>query len=147
VASNRARRATPRNTTTIELDGPFFVGDPAKTFRQNIRAFMDEVAAQGEADVKAQLAVGAASRAPIRALPAQRVADYVRGRTTSLAGRRWAVTAVVSVNNSGFSPRQGISLMAAASEVERQTGAFRRTSSRLRKVARRAEAVLLKGIA
>jgi len=123
------------------------VGDPAKTFRQNIRAFMDEVAAQGEADVKAQLAVSAANRAPIRALPAQRVADHVRGRTSNLSGKRWVVTAVVSVNNSGFSKREGISLMAAASEVERQTGAFRRTSSRLRKVARRAEAVLLKGIA
>jgi len=143
----RARRATPRNTTTIKFDGPFFTGDPAKTFRQNIRAFMDVVAAEGEADVKAQLAVGEGSRAYIRALPAQRVSDYVRGRTSALSGRRWAVTAVVSVNNSGLSRGQGISLMAAASRVEGQTGAFRRTASRLRRLARRAEAVLLKGIA
>jgi len=143
----RARRATPRNTTTIKFDGPFFTGDPAKTFRQNIRALMDVVAAEGEADVKAQMAVGASGRAPIRALPAQRVSDYVRGRTVSLTGKRWAVTAVVSVNNSGFSKREGISLMAAASRVEGQTGAFKRTTARLRRVAKQAEAVLLKGIA
>lgn len=143
----RARRATPRNTTSIKFDGPFFTGDPAKTFRTNIRAFMDTVAAEGEADVKAQMAVGTGSRAPIRALPAQRVSDHVRGRTKALDGKRWAVTAVVSVNNSGFSAREGISLMAAASRVESQTGAFRRTASRLRRVAKQAGAVLLKGIA
>jgi len=143
----RTRRATPRNTTAIKLDGPFFVGDPARTFRANIRAFMDEVAAQGAADVRAQLAVGASNRRPIRALPATRVGDHVRGRTSALSGRRWAVTAVVSVNNSGWSQAQGISVMAAASRVEGQTGAFRRTASRLRRLARRAEAVLLKGIA
>jgi len=136
----------PRNTTTIRFDGPFFVGDPAKTFRQNIRAFMDVVAAEGEADVTAQLAVGAAARAPIRALSPQRVGDYVRGRTESLSRRRWAVTAVVSVNNSGLSRRQGISLMAAASRVETLTGAFRRTPARLRRIARRGEAILLRGI-
>lgn len=143
----RARRATPRNTTTIKFDGPFFTGDPAKTFRQNIRAFMDVVAAEGEADVKAQMAVDAGGRKPIRALSPQRVSDHVRGRTRSISGRRWACTAVVSVNNSGFTKAQGISLMAAASQVESQTGAFKRTAARLRRVAKRADAVLLKGIA
>jgi hypothetical protein len=121
-----------RITTTIKMDGPFFRKDPAKTFRQNVRVMMDAVAAEGEADVKAQLAQGAGSRAPISAI-GDRVADHAVGRTSAISGKRWAVTAVVSVNNAGWSRAQGISLMAAASRVEGTTHAFRRTTGRLKR--------------
>lgn len=131
-----------KTSAGVDMTGPFFKSDPAKTFRKNIRAFMDEVAELGEADVKAQMKVGEGARAPIRRLAPAHVSAYVVGRTSNLSGKRWAVTAVVSVNNSGFTKAQGISLMAAASEVERQTGAFARTTRRLRK----ARTNLLKGL-
>jgi hypothetical protein len=120
-------------TTTIDTSGPFFAHDPTKTFRQNARELMDAVADAGQIDVRAQLRAGRASRKPISELDDDHVEDYVIGRTRNLAGRRWAVSAVVSVNNNGFSPKQGIALMAAAAVVERQTHAFRRTTGRIRR--------------
>jgi hypothetical protein len=122
--------------TTIDMSGPFFRKDPVKTFRQNVRELMDQIAVAGESDVKAQMATGQGSRAVMNMVDPNRVAAHVVGRTKSLGGKRWAVTAVVSVNNSGLSRAQGIQLMAAASQVERQTGAFKRTASRVRKVSK-----------
>jgi hypothetical protein len=134
-------------SSSIDLSGPFFQRDPAKTFRANGRALMAAVAEVGRREVIAQMAGGSGRRARIRELGEDRVADHVVARTGSLSGRPWAVTAVVSVNNSGFSPKQGISLMAAASRVERQTHAFRRATTGVR----RSRAVnldeLMKGIA
>lgn len=130
---------------TITLDGPFFTKDPAKTFRQNVRVLMDAIAAEGEEDVRAQLRQGQGSRAPIFALN-DRVSDHAIGRTRSLTGRRWAVSAVISVNNSGFTKKEGTSLMAAASSVEQRTRAFKRTTSRLRRAKAINSAELLRGL-
>jgi hypothetical protein len=123
----------------VDLSGPFFRSDPAKTFRKNIRDFMDEIAKTGEADVVAQMRAGQGGRAEIRG--GGRVADYVRGRTSSISGKRWAVTAVVSVRPTGDRKR-AIAIMAAASEIEAREHIFRRTTSRLRK----AKTNLLKGL-
>lgn len=131
--------------TTIDLSGPFFKVDPVKTFRANVQTLMEAVAKEGEGDVKAQLRAGNGSRKPIAALGGH-VSDHVVGRVRSLSGKRWQVTAVVSVNNSGLTAKGGISLMAAASEVERQTKAFRRTTARLRKARALNTAELLKGL-
>lgn len=139
--------ARTKITTSIDLSGPFFQRDPAKTFRQNVRRLMDAVAAEGEADVKAQLQQGEGSRAPMRGISPTRVSAHVIGRTRSMTGKRWAVTAVVSVNNSGFSKRQGTTLMAAASLLEGRSRVFRRTAARLRKARAVNQAELLKGIA
>lgn len=137
-----------RNATTIKLDGPFFQRDPAKTFRQNIRVLMKAVAEEGEADVRAQLRAGQDHRRPIsRGVSPDRVADHVVGRVTSLSGRLWAVTAVVSVNNRGLTKVQGIALMAAASTLEGRTHAFRRTTGRIRRSRKVNTEELLKGIA
>jgi hypothetical protein len=125
----------------MDLSGPFFQSDPAKTFRRNIRDFMDEVVEVGAEDVRVQLRAGQGSRAAISAT-GERVADYVVGRTSNLSGKRWAVTGVVSVRPVGLSRRGAISVMAAAARVEAQTHAFRRTTSRLRK----AKTDLLKGL-
>lgn len=133
-------------TTTIDKTGPFFRNDPAKTFRQNIRVMMDAVEREGASDVRAQLRAGEGGRAPI-SHNMGRVSGHVVGRTHSLAGKRWAVTAVVSVNNSGFSRTQGIALMAAASRVEGQTHAFRKTAGRVRRMRAMNTDELLKGIA
>lgn len=127
-----ARGRTPI-AQTIDLSGPFFTHDPRKTFRKNVRELMAHVAEEMEADVKAQLQQGEGSRKPLRDIRPERVSGHVRGRTVSLRGKPWAVTAVVSVNNSGFSRAQGKRLMAAAASLERRGHAFRRTASRIRK--------------
>ncbi len=137
----------PGIATSIDLGGPFFRNDPGKTFRQNVQALMEDIATEGEADVKAQLRQGESSRAPLRYVQPDRVAAHVVGRTQSLRGRQWQLNAVISVNNTGLTARQGISLMAAASELERRSHVFRRTSTRLRKVNKLNAAELLKGIA
>lgn len=137
--------ARSKPITTISFDGPFFRYDPVKTFRQNVREMMDAVAAEGEKDVVAQLRAGEARRRPVT-LNVGRVADHVRGRTRNLAGKRWAVTAVVSVNNRGWTPAQGMALMAAASRVEGQTHAFRKTKNRIGRSRKTNMAELLKGI-
>jgi hypothetical protein len=132
--------------TTIHLGGPFFRKDPTKTFRGNVRVMMAAVAAEGEADVKAQLAAGEGGRLPIRRL-GNRVRHHVVGRTRSIAGKQWAVTAVVSVNNSRFTKAQGISLMAAAASVESRVHAFRKTKNRIGRSRKTNMAELLKGLA
>lgn len=130
---------------SVQVSGPFFQRDPAKTLRENIRLMMSAIAKEGAEDVIARLQSGAGSRAPISAL-GDRVSDHVRGRVESLSGKDWAATAVISVNNSGLSSRGGMSLMAAASIVEGRVHAFRQATTRLRnsRAANRAE--LTKGL-
>lgn len=137
----------PRYKTSIDLSGPFFEKDPAKTFRQNVRVMLAALAEEGEEDVKGALRLGQFGRAPISAgVTPARVADHVKGRVRSLKGKPWAMNAVVSVNNSGLSQRQGKALMAAASKLEGQTHAFRRTTSRLKRSRKINERELLKGL-
>lgn len=132
--------------TTIDTKGPFFTKDVRKTLRANIKDLMNAIAAEGEADVVAQLRSGEGGRKPMRGIAPARVSGHVHGRTASLSGKPWQVTAVVSVNNSGFSRKQGITLMAAASKVEGQTHAFRRTTGRLRRSQKANTSELLKGL-
>lgn len=127
-----ARHDIAKESLTAVLSGPFFTKDPRLTFRQNLRTMLEALASEGERSVKQILAGGESGRAPIARLPGHRVSEYVIGRVRALSGKRWAVTAVVSVNNSRFTPTEGISLMAAGSRVESQTHAFRRVASAMR---------------
>jgi hypothetical protein len=80
---------------TMELTGPFFTVDPARTYRQNIRDLMDKLAKTGENEVKARLYPGA---------PATAARDYIHGRTHSLkTGKRWATYAVISSTDRSLS--------------------------------------------
>ena len=134
-------------TTTIDLSGPFFRADPSRTFRQNVRVMMRAVADEGESDVKAQLRAGEGSRRPIsHGVSPSRVSGHVVGRVASLSGKPWAVSAAVSVNNSGFSKAQGTALMAAASRLEGTVHAFRKTKNRIGRSRKVNEAELLKGL-
>lgn len=133
--------------STIDMSGPFFTHDPAKTFRANARTMLAAVAEEGQKDVEAQLRVGQGGRYPLGGgIRPNRVSGHVVGRVTSLSGRKWALTAVVSVNNKGLSQKQGIKLMAAASYLEGQTHAFRRTTGHLRRARAVNRAELFKGI-
>lgn len=127
------------------MDGPFFRTDPALTFRQNVRVMMDAIAAEGEKDVLAQLTAGNTGRAPI-SLIGGHTSDQVTGRTRALAGKRWAVTAVVSAHNPGLTRAEAISMRAAASRVESRVHAFRKTKNRIGRTKKTNMSELLKGI-
>lgn len=136
-----------RLSSTISTSGPFFQRDPSKTFRANVKLMMDRVAEVGEQDVRNQLLVGQATRDPLGGdIVPERVSGHVHGRTKSLTGKRWAVTAVVSVQNKGFTAKQGIKLMAAASLLEGRTHAFAKTTARLQRVAKINTDELMRGI-
>jgi hypothetical protein len=78
-------------------------------------------------------------RAPISALGGH-VADHVIGIVPD------PTVMVVMVANRGLSAKQAISLMAAAGEVERQSGAFRKAAARLRAARLVNVAELVKGL-
>lgn len=131
-----ARRRGLAGQTAIDLEGPFFEKDPVATFRENVKALMDEMAEEGEADVRTQMAYGEMARKPVKVVFPPRVRAFVRGRTKSLSGKDWGVTAVVSVETSGQPRKQAIALKAAAAEIEAKSGIFRRTTRRLRAATR-----------
>jgi hypothetical protein len=125
----------------VTFAGPWFERDPKLTFRANVLRLMDEVASFGQTDIQAR----------IRALPPAGVrtghtADLIEGRTRSLVGKGWAVTAVVSPNTSGLGANESIATMAAASEIESRAHVFRRGASDLRKFKRDMETELMKGL-
>jgi hypothetical protein len=131
-----------RRLKGVDMTGPFFQRDPVKTWRENVKDFMDEVAALGEAEVKAQLKSGEGRRAPIHGVTPARVSAYVVGRTKSLTGKRWGVTAVVSVRPFTMGRKEAISIMAAAAEIEKREHVFRTATARIK----RAKTNLLKGL-
>jgi hypothetical protein len=145
-----ARRLAPG----ITVSGPFFERDPRKTFRQNIRAYMDRVAELAEADVKARMSGSAEAAA---------TAPYVVGRTRSLGGKRWAVTARISVSTAGLTRREAIRRQAIAAGrhtsvtqggrrigttrgAEGRTHAFRRAGAAIGRLAQANVGVLTKGL-
>lgn len=115
----------PTPKITLDLEGPFFQKDPAKTFRQNARRMVQEIADEGADKIRSIFAAGEGGRLPVFRLAPEHVAAYIVGRARSVAGKQWALTSVVSVNSSGLSRADAISLMAAGSVVERQTHGFR----------------------
>lgn len=133
--------------TTIDTTGPFFSKDPAKTFRSNARSMMRALAIEGQVDIRQQLMTGNASRQPVRQL-GDHVSDHVSAGVPYTPAK--STTGVIKVNvyvpNFGYTKKQGQSLMAAYSRVEKQTHAFRRTTARLRKAKAINTAELLKGL-
>lgn len=131
----------------VDFKGPFFEKDPRKTFRANIRDLMQAVADEGARDVIGQLRKGEASRYPLGGgIKPGRVSAHVLGRTKSLTGKPWEVTAVVSVNTRGMSAKQAIKVQAAGSWLESQGHAFRRTAGAIRRSRKVVQADLLKGL-
>lgn len=116
----------------VDLSGPFFTRNPGLTLRGNIARMMEGIASEGERLVRQDLARGESARATIRRL-GDRVSGHAIGRVTSLSGKHWLATAVLSVNNRGYSRAQGISLMAAASSLESRQHSFRRVAQAIRR--------------
>ena len=98
--------ARARPTLGITLEGPFFERDPRKTFRANIRTFMARVAEVAEAETRRRMAAGAREGA--------HTAPFIVGRTHALGGKKWAVTARVSVSTVGQSRPEAIRRQAIA---------------------------------
>lgn len=120
-----------RYATSIELDGPFFTRQARLSYLANVRALMDEVAAIGEADIKAQIA-----SIPPRGIRTGRTRQRYRGRTESLRGKRWQYNLVISPDTSGLSPAEAKAVMAAASAIEHRHRVVRRTKARLLRLIR-----------
>ena len=131
---------------TIKYEGPFFHHDPRKTFRQNVREMLKGWVQAGQQEMAVRYNEGSSGRAPIKRLAPERVAGHVVGRVTSLGGHAWQMTGIVSVNNAGLSPAEGVSLMAAASQVERQTKGAQRTFRNMRRARAANMDELLKGL-
>jgi hypothetical protein len=131
--------------TQIKASGPFFTADPAKTLRQNMHVMMQKLAKAGMKDVRSQLRAGRSDRAPVSRLGHHHVVDYVFGEL-----RRYPpgpkFTARVIVRNRGLTAEQGKSLMAAASQLEGEVHAFRKTKGRILRTRIVNAAELLKGI-
>jgi hypothetical protein len=120
-----------RSSVDVDFSGPFFKADIDKTLLENVRKMMEGIAEEGEPAAEEGLLTGATRRALVSGT-GDRVADHVVGRTESLTGKEWMTAAVVSVNRAGLDQRQAISLMAAASSVERRTRAISRVTRQLR---------------
>jgi len=115
----------------VDFKGPFFETDPSKTFRQNVRIMLTALAAEGEKDVKSQMRSREGSKPRYG-----RTIDHVRGRVVNLAGRKWALTMVVSIPNVAGSKREAVQLQAIAHGRSQQGrsrgGAYRGPESRWR---------------
>jgi hypothetical protein len=128
----------------VSFSGPFFQKDPAKTLAANIRDLLEETVGLMAADVRQQVEAGEGRRSAIRAIgPNARVSQYIRGRVASLSGKPWHYYGVISPDRSGLDAKQATALYAAASEVERRTHAFNRTS----RATKRQKTDLTKGLA
>lgn len=138
-----------RTSVKMGLSGPFFTKNVQATMQDNIRLMMQAMEEEGARYAIEELRAGESGRAPIAAFDStrrhrtagrlatvtsggDRSASHIKGRVASVSGKRWTYHATISINNIGFSRAQGISLMAAAAQAERETQAFKRTAARLR---------------
>lgn len=131
--------------TRIDFKGPFFKADVNKTMLQNVHKMMTAFAAEGAGYARERLMSGSGSRAMVREL-GDRVADHVVGRVMSRSGKQWTAAAVVQVYNEGLSASESVSLMAAASYVERRTHAIGSVTRQLRSARAVLQADLTKGL-
>jgi hypothetical protein len=130
--------------TSIKSTGPFFQGDPAKTFAGNVHEMMLALAREGRADVVGQLEQGQGGRPVIRLLK-DRVADHVVGELRRAPpGSRYS--AVIFIRNKKFTKAEATSLMAAASRLEGSIHAFRKTAGRLMRSRAANAEELIKGL-
>jgi hypothetical protein len=129
-----------RVKTEVELDGPFFTVDPGKRFRQNARDMLQAVADEGQRAVQARAPYYTGTKGD----PTAHIRDDIVGRTKSLSGKPWALTAVVS---SLFHMRhkQNGKHYGYGMKLERKYRFFRRGIATVRRKRRDAEK-LLRGI-
>jgi hypothetical protein len=116
--------------SNITFSGPFFRFEPGDVVRSNIRQMLNQMADEGEREVQAAIAT-----APLRH-PTGWTRSHVMGRTKALAGKPWAVTAVVGMNPMGLDAKKAIRTQAAGATVERLYHPFRRVTAALKRFMR-----------
>lgn len=122
----------------VKVEGPFFKPTAGRTFSENIRDMLGAMASEGEKDVKAQMP-----------RITGRTAEGVKGRVSSLRGRKWMLHAVVSQTR--IFPWKNHRTAPAMAEyrggkLEAKTRAFKRTTTALRASGKVAGADLTKGL-
>lgn len=105
--ASSVRQGTGRRPLGVEIDGPFFTADLAKTVDANVHDLLTEMAKAGEA-----MAQGLAAGAPRKTAGPSWSASLIRGRVVSLRSKQWHTTAVVSVDTTGLSKEQAVSAQA-----------------------------------
>lgn len=126
----------------VTLDGNFFRRRPGATIYDNVRDLMDALAAYGQQEARGEIL------AHRGAMPGWTgwTLDHVIGRTSSYAGRRWAVTAVVTASTGELGAADAIRTKAAASGIEARFHPFRRTAGRIRQARALITTNLTKGL-
>lgn len=106
---------------TIDVSGPFFTRDPAKTMQANIHRMLEGIAAEGERAIQSvyPLHTGAGRAGVV-------------GRAQSLSGKQWLETAVISQTHvypwPGGGPKEY-----RGGKTEAKRHMFRNTASALRR--------------
>lgn len=124
-----------RAKESVELAGPFFEKDPAKTIRANIRDMLEQLARRMEQDVRDHSPTG----------PTGNFREGITGRVASLSGRPWFMSAVVSQQHVYPWPGGGRAEYRGG-KLERKYHMFRRTASRVRSMREVLNAELTKGL-
>lgn len=131
---------------SIQYSGPLFEKDIRKTFRANARDLVSAIAEDGERMVKENLTPG-------NGRLTGSYADAVQGRATSLRGKKWALTAVVTStrhlempNFRGYGTFLETGVKGGAKTTFRGLWVYRRVANALKRGSKAARADLTRGL-
>jgi hypothetical protein len=125
-----------------QFSGPFFKGDARRKVRANMRRAMEHVAERGASAARGEMAAAMATMKE----PTGWTLAHILGRTSSLRGKAWQVSAVVSVNTFGMSRKDAIRLRASGASIERRYRVFRKVTNAIKRERKRVAEEVLKGL-
>lgn len=129
----------------VEYSGPFFEKDIRKTFRQNARTLVLQIAEDAEKLIEGELNQHRGPDAP-------HIADHIEARAQALTGKKWALTAVASSQLHLQLPgHKGYATVLETGDRQgrawgRALWVFRRVGSAIKRTSRTARADLTKGL-
>lgn len=130
----------------VTYSGPIFEKDVKKTFRQNARVMLLQVAEDGEQLVRSELSAHRGAEAP-------HISDHIEGRVKSLSGKPWQLTSVVTSQlhmtlpgHKGYMTFLETGMKGARQTTFRGLYVFRRVGSAIKRTRRAQQADLTKGL-
>jgi hypothetical protein len=114
-----------------KVAGPIFTKDIRKTFRENVRDGLDDLAKEGAQAVAERIPVGPGRHG-------EHLRDSIVGGTRALQGKQWAVTAAIRNDLSPTLPNRRGYATWIETGVRKGTGKGGRVSSADRRAAREA---------
>ncbi len=130
----------------VEYSGPIFTKDVRKTFRQNARVMLLQIAEDGADMVKQELSGHRGAEAP-------HIADHIEGRVKSLSGKPWQLTAAASSQlhmllpgHKGYMTFLETGIKGGKATAFRGIYAFRRVGTAIKRTRRASQADLTKGL-